>query len=67
MNAIQHLAAADGHTLPAPTATTLTNHSGTDTLAWIAFAIGMLLIVVAWTASLRFRPPRLFSGGTSPG
>ena len=67
LNAIQRLAAAAGHNLPAPTATTPTSRSSTDTLAWIVFAIGMLLIVLAWTASLRARPPRLFSRGTSTG
>ena len=67
LSAIQHLAAASGHSLPAPTAATPTAHSSTDTLAWIVFAIGMLLIVLAWTASVRARPPRLFSSGTSSG
>jgi hypothetical protein len=67
LNAIHRLAAAAGHNLPTPTATTPNSRSSTDTLAWVVFAIGMLLVVVAWTASLRARPPRLFSGGTSTG
>ena len=65
LSAIERLAAATGHDLPAPTATTPASHSATDTLAWIVFAIGIGLIVLAWTASLRARPPRLFSRGTS--
>ena len=67
LSAIQRLAAAAGHNLPVPTSTTLTSRSSTDTLAWIVFAIGMLLIVVAWTASVRARPPRHLSRGTSGG
>ena len=59
LSAIQRLAAASGHSLPAPTATAPTNHSSTDTLAWIVFAIGAVLILLAWTASLRAQPPRL--------
>ncbi|HUO72320.1 MAG TPA: hypothetical protein VMU39_16240 [Solirubrobacteraceae bacterium] len=67
LSAIRRLAAAAGHNLPAPTTATPTSRSSTDTLEWIVFAIGMLLIVVAWTASLRARPPRLFGGGSSAG
>ena len=65
LTAIQHLAAASGHILPAPTATAPTNHSSTDLLPWIVFALGAFLIVLAWTASLRARPPRRIGPGTS--
>lgn len=65
LSAIQRLAAAAGHNLPTPTATTPANRGSTDTLAWIVFAIGGVLILLAWTASLRARPPRL-SGGRIP-
>jgi hypothetical protein len=65
LSAIQRLAAATGHNLPTPTAAGPTTHSSTDTLAWIVFAIGIALIVLAWTASLRARPPRLVSGEIS--
>ena len=67
LSAIQRLAAASGHRLPTPTATTPSKRSSTDTLAWIVFAIGTVLIVLAWTASLRARPARLFSGRASGG
>ena len=55
---IQHLAAASGHTLPAPPVTATGNRSPTDTIAWIVFAIGIILILLSWTASFRARPPR---------
>jgi hypothetical protein len=67
LSASQRLAAAAGHNLPVTTATTPTTHSSTDALAWIVFALGILVIALAWTASLRARPPRLFSGGISTG
>ena len=65
LKAIQRLAAASGHDLPAPAATTTGNRSTSDMLAWIVLALGIVLIILAWTASLRARPPRLFSSGTS--
>ena len=63
LSAIQRLATAAGHNLRAPTTTTPAAHSSTNTLAWIVFAAGIVLILVAWTASLRARPPRLHSRG----
>ncbi len=56
--AIERLARASGHPLPAAS---LTPHasaasSGTDLTAWIVFAAGALLIALAWGASLRARP-----------
>jgi hypothetical protein len=67
LTAIQRLAAASGHNLPAPGATTPTTSGPTATLAWIVFAIGAALILLAWTASLRARPPRLLSRRISSG
>jgi hypothetical protein len=64
--AVQRLAAASGHTLPATTATTTAIHGATDTMAWIVFTIGAILILMAWTASLRARPPRPSSRDISP-
>jgi hypothetical protein len=57
--AIQHLAAAAGHPLAPPSAIARAKPSSTDTVSWIVFAIGGTLIAVAWTASLRARPPHL--------
>jgi hypothetical protein len=59
--AIRRLAAASGHTLPLPTARSVSGAGSGDTLPWIVFGIGLLVIVLAWTASLRARP--LGSGG----
>lgn len=66
--AIQIVAAASGHRLPRVQAvpTTAASASGlkapsSDTLPWIVFVLGWVLIASAWTASLRVRPPRLRS------
>ena len=58
LTAIQRLADASGHSLHVPeaVATTTQARSG-DTIPVIAFVIGLALIVVAWGASLRARPP----------
>ncbi len=57
ITAIRNLAAAAGHPLAPPTAAA-TNPavSGGSPTPWIVFAIGAILIAVAWTASLRTRP-----------
>ena len=65
LTAIQRVAAASGHrlsavrnapasTAPAPGTDAATN----DTLPWIVFLLGCLLIASTWTASLRARPLR---------
>ena len=58
LTAIQRLADASGHSLHVPeaVATTTQARSG-DTIPVVAFVIGLALIVVAWGASLRARPP----------
>jgi len=58
--AVQRLAAASGHRLAAPTATVTppAAPSTSGASAWLAFAVGLLLIAAAWTASLRALPPR---------
>jgi hypothetical protein len=58
LTAIQHLAAASGHTLTLPNATAPSNPGSTDTTSFLVFAIGGALIALAWTASLRARPLR---------
>ena len=67
--AVQRLAAGAGHRLPAPHgATSGQGHarSRTGVVAWVAFAVGAILIAVAWTISLRQRPPRRRDGVASP-
>jgi hypothetical protein len=59
LTAIQRLAAASGRTVALPTATAPSNSGSTDTISWIAFAIGSALILLAWTASLRARPMQI--------
>ena len=58
--AVQRLAAASGHPVQIPPApATVPNARSTNTASVVAFAIGAALIVLAWAASLRARPPRL--------
>lgn len=67
--AVQRLAAAAGHRLTAPSGGQ-TGHttapSATGIGAWLALAVGAILIGVAWTISLRERPPRRGDGVASP-
>jgi hypothetical protein len=58
LEAVQQLAVAAGHPLPLPQAQTHGATSSGDVGPWIAFAVGLALIIAAWTASLRVRPPR---------
>ena len=58
--AVQRLAAASGHPVQIPPApATVPSARSTNTTSVVAFAIGAALIVLAWAASLRARPPRL--------
>jgi hypothetical protein len=58
--AVQRLAAASGHPLQIPRApATGPSPRSTNTASVVAFAIGAALIVLAWAASLRARPPRV--------
>jgi hypothetical protein len=58
--AVQRLASAAGHPVPIPpAAATSSKARSTNTAAVVAFAVGAALIVLAWAASLRARPPRL--------
>ena len=66
-SAIERLAAASGHPLPAPVVTApAASRSGTPD-AWIAFAIGAALIAFAWGASFRSRPLQVGGRGASSG
>ena len=57
LTGIRNLAAAEGHPLAPPTtATSNPRATASSPTPWIVFAIGAILIAVAWTASLRARP-----------
>ena len=59
ITAVERLAAAAGHPVTAPTGVTAAvGHGSADVTAWIVFALGACLIALAWSASLRARPPR---------
>ena len=47
LGAIERLAAASGHNLPTPAATTPTNSRSSDTTAWTVFGIGAIIIILA--------------------
>jgi hypothetical protein len=60
LTAIERLAEASGHSLAVPAATATTSAGGTDgAIPLVVFALGAVLIAVAWTASLRARPPQV--------
>lgn len=60
VTAVQRLAAAAGHPLPAPhVAAAPSNGGSVDATAWIVFVAGAALIALAWGVSLRTRPARL--------
>ncbi len=61
LSAVQRLAGAGGHALPVPRAAPAPADAGSgsgsgDPLAWIVFALGAVVIAIAWAASLRARP-----------
>jgi hypothetical protein len=58
LTAVRRIAAASGHPLTVPGAVEpgASASSGADVIAWLVFALGAALIVVAWTLSLRARP-----------
>lgn len=59
LTAIQRLADASGHSVPIPEAAAARTPAGSsDTIAVVAFVVGAVMIVLAWTVSLRVRPPR---------
>ena len=58
LTAIQRLAAAAGHSLALPAGAAPPASSGaTSGSAWVAFALGCVVLALAWGASLRARPP----------
>jgi hypothetical protein len=74
IGAVRRLAATAGYRLPAAgsgaargaQAGAPTASGGAGLVAWLAFAIGAILIIAAWTASLRVRPWRRRDGVGSP-
>jgi hypothetical protein len=60
LTAIERIASASGHPLPAPSAGGAPAPGATsgDVVPWLVFAAGAMLIAVAWTLSLRARPLR---------
>ena len=69
VTAVKNLAAAAGRSVPAaivaPGETPGAGSGGADTVSWIVFAAGAVLIAVAWGASLRARPLRGRDRGAS--
>jgi len=63
--AVQRLAAAAGHPVAVPSVAPRAAPGSSDVLPWLVFALGALLIAVAWSASLRARPLAL--GRRAPG
>ena len=58
LTAIQRLADASGHSIPIPAAAaTTTAPSPDDTIPVVGLVIGAVVIVLAWGASFRARPP----------
>ncbi len=66
LGAVRRLAAAAGHPLALPSGSVARSASHTDLTAWAVFAAGLVLVVVAWGASFRARPPALRGRGVSP-
>lgn len=69
VTAVESLAAAAGHPVPAaigvPEVSQGAGAAGTDTMSWIVFGLGVVLIAAAWGASLRARPLRGGDRGAS--
>jgi len=68
LTAVERLAAASGYRLAIPNGVVAPSSTAgsSDTLPWVAFAIGGALILVAWSASLRARPLQLGRPPISP-
>ena len=59
--AVRRLAAAGGHRLAVPVTApprSSATSGGTSPVTWVAFAVGLLLVALAWAVSLRVRPLR---------
>jgi hypothetical protein len=56
LRAIERVAAASGHPLPAPSAEQVPGSGSGEPVSWLVFVAGLAAIVVAWTLSVRARP-----------
>ncbi len=56
LKAIERIAAATGHPLSAPSASSPTAPGSSTLVPWLVFAAGAILIALAWTFSLKARP-----------
>jgi hypothetical protein len=66
LTAIQRLADASGHSVAIPAATVTSSASGSSgVIPLVVLVVGAVLIVLAWAASLRARPPALRGGKMS--
>lgn len=54
--AVRRLAAGSGHPLPLPSATSASSGRSSDAVSWIVLVLGVALIALAWSASVRARP-----------
>jgi hypothetical protein len=54
--ALQHLAAASGHSLALPRAQSPGPSGSSNAIPWTVFALGLVVTGIAWVASLRARP-----------
>ncbi len=59
LTAIKHLAATSGHTLQVTGVAAPVGSASDHTGTWLALAIGAVLIIAAWSASLRAMPPKV--------
>lgn len=62
LKAVLRLAVSSGHALPVPSVTSPPTVTPSDAIPWIVFAVGAVLIGIAWAASLYARPLRRRSG-----
>ena len=71
MSVVQAVAASDGHRLALPRAAVAPGSASglgsVDLGSWLGLAAGAALIVAAWTASLRARPPLAPAAGAMNG
>lgn len=58
LTAVQRIAAAAGHPLAIPPTRAVGASGSVEIVPWIVFAAGLVLIALAWTASVRARPLR---------
>jgi hypothetical protein len=56
LHAVQRLAASSGHSISIPTVTSSERRASSALTSWIVFVVGLLLVLAAWTASLRAKP-----------